>query len=395
MRQLTIATALSGVLILGLAAMPVQAQISISPLATWGSFVNSPTPGWLPPAYTTPSNGTPYAFLGTANNERGIAFAGGNVYLVSRSGGSFIRQLDPTTGADLGALTTTGVSGGTFAVDMAAAGGDGALYVGNLQGNIGGGAYKVYKWAPGFTTSTAPTTAINDTTSLPGARLGDDLAAIGSGSSTRLVAGFNTSPAVAGNNGYAVIDPTAGTSTVIAFSGTPPNAGDFSLGITFGQDANHVLGTKTGGAYGYSSYTGALGTLLANVTLPFTSGIGQPGNTAERLMAYAVIGGIPILAEQSTGDGHVSLYNVSDPANPVWITSGITQLSSNANANATGELAWHIIDANNAILYAMNTNNGIEAFTVSFAAVPEPCTMLLAGFAGVGLAARLVRRRRA
>ena len=66
--------------------------------------------GWLAPGESG------YAFLGTANNQRGLAYGNGHVYLVSRTGGNFVRILDQNTGADLGALDVTGVSGGTFAV---------------------------------------------------------------------------------------------------------------------------------------------------------------------------------------------------------------------------------------------------------------------------------------
>jgi len=43
--------------------------------------------GWL-----APGEGG-YTFLGTANNERGLAHGNGHVYLVSRSGGNSIRVL--------------------------------------------------------------------------------------------------------------------------------------------------------------------------------------------------------------------------------------------------------------------------------------------------------------
>ncbi len=69
-------------------------------------------------------------YLGTANNERGLAYGNGHVYLVSRNGGNNIRILDRLTGADLGALSNTGISGGTYAVNTIGVGGDGAIYVG-------------------------------------------------------------------------------------------------------------------------------------------------------------------------------------------------------------------------------------------------------------------------
>src|SRR3954454_15265733 len=114
----------------------ISATISIAPLATWSPNGD----GWL-----APGEGG-YAFLGTANNERGLAYGNGHVYLVSRSGGTFIRRLDPSTGADLGSpLDVSIVSGGTFAVNNAAVGSDGSVYVNNLTTQSTTTPAKVYK----------------------------------------------------------------------------------------------------------------------------------------------------------------------------------------------------------------------------------------------------------
>jgi hypothetical protein len=329
----------------------------LTPLATFGGG-----DGWL-----SPGEGG-YGFLGNGNFERGLAYGNGHLYLVSRTGGTNLRILDPVTGTDgsgndLGFLDTTGISGGTFAVDMVAVGGDGVIYVGNLQAttNPGGGAfYKVYSWV---NEASAPAVAYSGDAGITGARIGDDLAVIGSGSSTRLAAGFNNSPSISGNNGYSIIDPTAGTATAVAFTGTPPNAGDFKLGITF-TDSSHVIGGPTS-VYRYTSFSGTAGTLLASPALTHPG-----GSTAERLMAYTTMGGRGIVAVQSTGDSHVSIYDVTDPTAPQFLTEGnnVVQLGLSTNPNATGELAWGAAtnDGNGTYsqnLYAMSTNQGIQAFT--------------------------------
>src|SRR6266850_2549303 len=89
-------------------AFSAAAQITLAPLSSFGGG-----DGWL-----APGEGG-YTFLGTANNERGIGFGNGHVYLVSRFGGNNVRILDSLTAADLGGLNVTGISGGTFAVNMA------------------------------------------------------------------------------------------------------------------------------------------------------------------------------------------------------------------------------------------------------------------------------------
>lgn len=341
-----------------------DAQLSIAPLATFGG-----SDGWL-----APGEGG-YTFLGTGNLERGLAFGNDHLYLVSRNGGNNIRILDKLTGADLGTLNNTGISGGTFAVNTVAVGGDGAIYVNNLTTQSTTSPLKVYKWAA---EGAVPAVAYTGNASLAGSRVGDSFAAIGSGASTRLAMGYGSAPAVAGNNGYAIVDPTAGTATAVAFSGTPPNAGDFRLGVTF-SDTSHVLGSQGSSLFRYTSYSGTSGTLLASPAFPDPAGA-----TADRLLAYAIVGGLPLLAVQSIGDSHVSLYDVTDPATPIWLASANnTSGSLTANGNGTGELTWGDISGNTAHLWAMSSNQGIQAFVVT---VPEPGTFALGAF-GIGLLA--------
>lgn len=331
--------------------------------------------GWLAPG----EGGT--TFLGTANNERGLAFGNGHLYLVSRTGGTAVRILDASTGADLGGLSTTGITGGTFTVNTIGVGGDGAIYVNNLTTAASSTSpLKVYRWA---TEASTPTVAYTGDAGLPGARVGDSLAITGSGSSTRLAAGYATSPTVAGNNGYSIVDPTAGTAVAVGFTGTPPNAGDFRLGITF-VDSSHVLGTQGSSLYRNTSFSGSTGTLTSSTVIPDPSGA-----TADRLLAYAVIGGLPVLAVQSVGDGHVSVYDLTNPAAPVYLASGLNIVGTPvANSNATGQLAWNYSGTGpTATLYAMSTNSGIQAFTFT---VPEPTTLSM--IAGAGIVA--LRRRK-
>jgi hypothetical protein len=352
--------------VLSAGAPSASAALTIAPLSTFGGG-----DGWLAPG----ENG--YAYLGTGNNERGLAYGNNHLYLVSRSGGNNVRILDPVTGSDLGGLNVTGITGGTFAINQAATGGDGAIYVANLTTNSTTSAFKVYKWS---NEAAAPTVAFSGDP-LPGARLGDSLAGIGSGGGTRLAAGFGSSPVVSGNNGYAIIDPTAGAATAVGFTGTPPNGGDFRLGITF-TDVSHVLGSQGNTLYRYTSYSGTSGTLLASPA--FTT-------TAERLMAYTEIDGLPLLATQSTGDSTVRIYDATDPASPVLLASGnATSGTLTSNGNGSGELAWGPSVDGSATLYAMSTNQGIQAFTVT---VPEPTVLAPAAIALAALTRTRKRRR--
>jgi len=164
--------------------LSTRAQFSISPLASFGGG-----DGWL-----SPGEGG-YAYLTTGNTERGLAYANGHLYLSSRAAsGTAVRILNPQTGAELGVLDSTGITGGTFALSMLAAGGDGAIYAANLTVQATTSPFKVYRWAA---ESSAPVLAYSGTP-IAGGRVGDTLAASGSGGSTRLVAGFGSSPGVTG-----------------------------------------------------------------------------------------------------------------------------------------------------------------------------------------------------
>jgi hypothetical protein len=350
------------------------AQFSMSALTTFSP--NSD--GWL-----APGEGG-YTFLGTANNERGLAYdpINSELLLVSRTGGNSVRRLNGLTGADVGALNVTGITGGTFAVNKVAVAADGKIYVGNLQGAMGAAApFKVYSWA---NNAAAPVVAYSGN-ALTGARLGDStLGVTGTGAGTRLVSGFAAAPAIAGNNGYAVIDPTLGTSTTVGFVGTPPAAGDFRLGLTVGP-GGQVWGLQGSLTLRETSYAGVTGTLLGSA-----SGL---VSIAERPMAFATVNGLNVLATVSTGDSFVRVYDASNPLALVLLGSGNTTSGSlTANGNGTGDVAFGAQTDNgdgttSVKLYAMSSNQGIQAFT---ATVPEPAT---GAILGLGISALVALRR--
>jgi len=357
-----------GVLLI-FAVTPARAQVTMAPLNTFG------TSGWLAPGSS--------AFNTTGGTERGLAYSAtsNHLYLVSRAGGTNVRILDSATGADLGGLATTGISGGTFAVNAAATSGDGAIYVGNLTANNNTSAFILYKWA---NEAAAPVAAVNTTTLATGARVGDDLAAIGSGSNTLVAAGYS------GVVGFAVLDPTAGTATNVG-TVTGAVSGDYRIGITL-RDSTHLFGSQGSGGIRNTSFS-LSGT--GNVDSTFV-----PSSVNQRLLAYAVVGGTPLLAVENSsttaGDilaSTVYLYDVTNPASPVLITSGKNATGTLTAANGNGELAWDITGPNTANLYALNANQGIEAFTVSVGSVPEPTSFALAGMSGLGLVVRRLRRR--
>jgi hypothetical protein len=349
-----------------------QAQLVIDPLTSFGGG-----DGWL-----APGEGG-YTYLGTAENERGLAYGNGHLYLVSRAGGLNVRRLDPLTGADLGApLDVTGISGGTFALNMISVAGDGVIYACNLANPVGPTAspFKVYRWSNDAAT---PSVAFSSTSITLG-RMGDTFDAIGSGSSTRLVAGESSVSGSGARNGYAIFSTADGlsyTGSRVTFAGTPPNAGDFRLGLTF-TDASHVFGTQGGSTrpLRYTSFAGAVGTLLGTGTLAAPS---------DRPMDFTVIGGVSLLATINTTDSTVRIWDVSDAVNPVLLGArNNTTGPLDTTGHGTGAVAWGPVTGDRASLWAMSANQGIQAFVVI---IPEPGT---AALMGIGLGIVLCRRRR-
>lgn len=310
-------------------------EVNVARLGTFGGG-----DGWL-----SPGEGG-YTFLGTGNLERGIAYGNGQLYLVSRNGGTNVRRLNPLTGSDLGGLDVTGVSGGTFAANMVAVGLDGAVYVGNLTTAVGTN-FKVYRWA---SDGAAPSVAYDGAPGLP--RIGDSFSIFGGGTGTRIAASGT------GSSGFVVVDPSTGTATAVSVPGTA--AGDFRLGITL-VDGDTVIGSQGGANFRVADFAGNAGTLLGS---PATS------SASERLISYTVVNGNPLLATVDTVSSNVRIYDASNPtALSLLATANNTSGALTANGNGVGAVAWGPVFGDTAILYAMSANQGIQAFAVT---VPEP-----------------------
>ena len=135
------------------------------------------------------------------------------------------------------------------------------------------------------------------------------------------------------------------------------------------------------------------------------------GGTSEyRIVDYVAMGSKSYLAALRTGNAGtgaganiVDVYDITSTmtqlsgTSPVLVASLSVTTGSNANPDGTGQLAWGAVTYEpvnqiySAPLYALNTNNGIQAMVF---AVPEPTTTAVALACGAGLVALMRRRGR-
>ena len=358
---------------------------TLTALTTFGSN------GWLAPG----SN--PY--VTTDNSQRGLGWnpVTKNIVLPSRSGGNFVAIINGTTGIVSGTLDTTGVSGGTLAMMGAGVSDDGEIYVPNLQsGSNTLSPFKVYKWT-GENDTNAPTTAfsqVNPQTTSGAFRYADAFAVYGSGTSLKFAAaGTTTTGTTAGlpNNSNFMIGSLDGSNTNTIYRNIPntlTTSNDYRLGITF-VDADTIIGNQ-GTSAKITDFVAA--TTLSNTGAIVTGSIAM--GAADRPLDYTVINGQALLAVVNTNSSLISIYDITNPAAAALLTTGSTVsglLSS--NANATGGLQWgEMLTPTSQVLYAMSSNQGVQAMV--FQAVPEPSTYAMMGgaFAVIGVIASRKRK---
>jgi hypothetical protein len=347
--------------VIGLAGDPIL----LSAKTSWGFNGD----GWWAPG----ENGITY--LATDSNQRSMAYnpATGHVLLVNALS---VRILDGTSGASLGLLGTTGITGGDRALNQVGVTSDGQIYGSNLRvSNSSTASYKVYRWND---ESSANTTEFNGLVRT-GGRLGDSLDVWGSGANVQVGGGFGST-----GNGYYILSGQFGMVPVdYPVAGT--TGGDFRLGFAF-RDSDTVYGTQnaTSGTNGVriSTFNGTTAALDGTITLA------EPN---ERAVDFAVVNGRTIMATIQSTSNMVRVYDITSnptsgsltPAASLNLTTSFT-----ANTNATSDVAFGAVTGDMVCLYALNTNNGIQAFNVQV--VPEPATMIAIA---AGCAAMIRRRR--
>ena len=301
-------------------------------------------------------------FLSANNTERGMAYnpVNGHLIIVSRTPTNGVHVVDSTTGNYLHSLDMSAVgTAGTFAINLAGVGADGAVYVANLDSN--GTQYEIYRWA-NDSASTVATVAYGPAD--PGVgRIGDTFAVRGSGTATELLASsrngtqvvlFNTSDG--SNFNPNTIDVT-----------TEP-AGFAGLGLAWGAD--NTFWSKSSGyqfrhiVYDLSAGTNALlQTFAAGQQTDIALGV-DPVNNLVASIVPNTAGGVGTLRSVPS---HLDLYDVNAVVNDLTSSTEPTLVdqdffqTSNVNANGTGAVAF---DVPGGRLFALDSNNGLIAAKV-------------------------------
>jgi hypothetical protein len=353
----------------------------------------SASPVWAAPLLTLADNPTWIRTAGavgetvitTGDNQRGLAYnpVTANLYVADRASGGQIKVLNSLTGAQSGALNTTGLTGGAIVLTKVGVSDDGAIYATNLSTDGGGASpYKIYRWANEADALVNPPTVVFDSTVAgnalrAGYRYGDNFDIRGGGLNTEILIGAGSTAQVP-----ELMTMTWNGSGLTVDRGLignlPPNGGS-RLGVAFGE--GNDAWSKGSTPLLYSTYTtGPLTpTLVASTPTSVVPSAGFPIDYDPVNNLFAII---------DTGAAHtVRLFDVPDPTLPL---TGADQIALrafgtvNANANGAGQAVFGA-----GFLFVLDTNNALAAYQL--VPIPEPTTV---GLAGAGVFLLLGRRRR-
>ncbi|MFM8420816.1 MAG: immunoglobulin domain-containing protein [Verrucomicrobiota bacterium] len=318
----------------------------------------------LQPLWSLAPGSRPY--LNEDNTQRGLALnpLNGNILLVSRSGSNQVVVLDGQTGAEkhkLGLLLgdETPVSGGTFAVNQVGVANDGVVFVGNLTLDGSTTAFRLYRWENDSPESVPvllpeiPELAVVE-------RWGDAMAVRGSGDQTEV--------ALTARNGgaFAILNVRDGGATVVAKVFRPEGlaAGDVGLGLAFGKGLT-LWATATSKPLvqlGYDLASGASSILQSFPGSVVTTAVGPLGASADG----SVLAGIAF-----ENPDNLQLLDLAVAAEPTLVDQELI-VSDRPNINGTGAVALGKDRA-----YALNSNNGIQAYSLSATPPAGPATLSL------------------
>ncbi len=289
-----------------------------------------------------------------SNTERGFAYGkvGGNdrVYVVNRNAGTFVKILDAATGADVGDLNTTGITGGTFPLNDIGVTDDGKIIGSNLL--TAAGDFKLYMWDD---ESSAPNNFLTYTTAVT-VRLGDKITVRGdysAGTAEIWAASATTGVVYKWVMNGGTFDPTP---IIITLSDAPAPAVIGSAGVGPLPDGSFYWSGNGSNVKKYAADGTLFGTVPGTVVATgsnISRYLGQIGND-EYLAVFAY----------GTGNGNARILRIPNGVPEDAVLYEVTpSLQVNANANGTGDVD---VVFNNfvATVFVLCTNNGLGAYEI-------------------------------
>ena len=324
------------------------------------------------------SGGRPTWFSSTASTERGLAYGrvGGldRVYVVSRTGGLRVRVLNAATGADVRTLSTTGISGGTYALNDVEVSTDGIVFAANLTTNTIDTRFRVYRWD---SETAAPSRVIDFPTWSTPLRLGDKITVTGKASDNTLKL---YAPAASGS--YVVEFSTADRGRSFTHRFIDVSSGG-ALGLSpsvapFASD--FYVASRGKGAKRYST-AGALYGSAPTAAVPTTVGAAK---------SFADYGAQPArkflaLFDYKQASGHGGYLRVAEVTGGHAGATAAAQspwLGGLSNPNGTGDVAVKANSDGTFDLFVLSTNNGLAAYRMGGSSLvpdaPAPAAALQA-----------------
>ena len=295
----------------------------------------------------------PYLQADDTNRSMDYHAGRNRLYLAVRTPSPGIRVLNADTGADIGSLDMTGVTGGFFPINCVAVSSDGRIHACNMTTDATTTPFKVYQWADDDP-ATLPV-VVYEGPIAPG-RYGDTLDVRGTGDSIQLLAASRNSPDFAILSFNPLIQQFE--PRLINITGLAANVGPTGLSIQFGT-GNTIWGTSAGQPLIHAAFDAVTGT--AEIAASYGAAV-IPTNigVAAVDMPAGCIAGI-----QVDNSDNVRLYQTPAPfPNPPPATLTFLDQeflgTDNGNINGTGSV---VISGTK--LFALNTNNGIACYTIS------------------------------
>ncbi|HNQ72700.1 MAG TPA: immunoglobulin domain-containing protein [Verrucomicrobiota bacterium] len=300
-------------------------------------------------------------YLGTSTTERGLAYnpVTDHVLIVHRANPVVVAVLDAATGSDLSTLDTSGVvNPGTFALSKIGVAADGAIYAANF-GTIGSStpAFTVYRWADessGCTIAYAGDPGAGDIQ-----QWGTTFAVRGAGAATQILVSSSAGTIAA------LLTTTDGVNFTAQKLATDVMPGQMGIAIAFG--ANNTFWAKSVNGplvhLGFDTNAGTATTLQAYSITNFPGTVG-PFNVD---VANHRLVGINITTPDT-----VNLYDIANLAVPPALLSSVG-LPLDYNNN----LFMGAVDFGGSLVFTLDSNNGVQAYSLSPSSDPIPPSMIL------------------